>query len=59
MVTVNKGAVKFNSIKAAYEAARKHNPQLKFITFYMRLRMGASVQSASVKPVRKYTKRAA
>lgn len=57
MVTVNKGAVKFNSIKAAYEAAKRRNPQLKYITFYMRYRMGNSVQAASVKPVRKYTKR--
>lgn len=59
MVTVSKGAVKFSSIKAAYEAARRRNPKLKYITFYMRHRMGQSVQSASVKPVRKYTKKVA
>lgn len=59
MVTVNKGAVKFRSLKAAYEAARKRNPDLKWMTFYMRHRMGLSVQAASMKPVRKYTKKAA
>lgn len=57
MVTVNKGAVKFSSIKAAFEAAKRRNPQLKYITFYMRYRMGNSVQAASIKPVRKYNKR--
>ncbi len=46
-----------NSIKAAYEAAKRRNPELKYITFYMRYRMGNSVQAASVKPVRKYIKR--
>lgn len=55
-VVVNKGAVKFGSIKAAYEAAKRRNPNLKYITFYMRYRMGQSVQAASVKPVRKYTR---
>lgn len=59
MVTITKGAVKFNSIKAAYEAAKRRNPQLKYITFYMRYRMGMNVQAASVKPVRKYTKQEA
>ena len=59
MVTVNKGAVKFKSLKSAYEAAKRRNPSLKWMTFYMRYRMGMSVQAASVKPVRKYTKKAA
>jgi len=57
MVIVNKGAVKFNSIKSAYEAAKRRNPALSYITFYMRYRMGNSVQAASVRPVRKYNKR--
>jgi len=57
MRTIQKGAVKFKSIRAAYEAAQKRNPELKFITFYMRVRMGQSVQAASVKPVRVYRKR--
>lgn len=59
MVTVNKGAVKFNSIKSAYEAAKRRNPELSYITFYMRYRMGNSVQAASVKPVRKYERKVA
>lgn len=59
MVTVNKGAVKFRSLKAAYEAARKYNPNLKWMTWYMRVRMGKSVQAASVKPVRAYNKKVA
>lgn len=59
MVTVNKGAVKFNSIKAAYQAAKRRNPELKYITFYMRYRMGKSIQAASVKPVRKYERKIA
>lgn len=59
MVTVTKGAVKFNSIKDAYAAAKRRNPSLKWMTFYMRYRMGMSVQAASVKPVRKYNKKVA
>ncbi len=59
MVTVTKGAVKFKSLKSAYEAAKRRNPELKWMTFYMRHRMGMNVQAASMKPVRKYTKKAA
>lgn len=55
MVTMQSGAVKFKSIKAAYESAKKRNPKLKYITFYMRLRFGNSVQAAAKRPVRKYT----
>lgn len=58
MVTVQKGAVKFNSIKSAYEAAKRKQPDLKYITFYQRLRYGNSVQLASTKPVRPYNKAA-
>ncbi len=54
MVTLEMGAVKFTSIKAAYETARKRQPKLKYITFYMRHRMGMNVQAAMKKPVRKY-----
>lgn len=56
MVTLSMGAVKFTSIKAAYETARKRQPNLKYITFYMRHRMGMNVQAAMKKPVRKYRK---
>lgn len=59
MVTVTKGAVKFKSLKSAYEAAKRRNPELKWMTWYMRQRMGMSVQAASMKPVRKYTKKEA
>lgn len=54
MVTLEMGAVRFTSIKAAYETARKRQPKLKYITFYMRHRMGMNVQAAMKKPVRKY-----
>ena len=57
MVTLNMGAVKFTSIKSAYETAKRKQPNLKYITFYMRHRMGMNVQAAMKKPVRKYNKR--
>lgn len=57
MTTVEMGAVKFTSIKAAYETAKRKNPELKYITFYMRLRMGSKTGTAMRKPVRKYTKK--
>ena len=41
MVIVMKGAVKFKSLKAAYESAKKLNPELKYMTFYMRQREAA------------------
>lgn len=53
MVTVTKGAVKFNSIK---DAAKAHN--IPYITLYMRLRMGMSLPQAVAKPIRKYDKKA-
>lgn len=63
MVTVQKGAVKFKSLKAAYEAAKKKNPNLTYICFYMRQRaaekrggLGWNVSQAYHKPVRKYNK---
>lgn len=57
MVTLEMGAVKFRSVKAAYEAAKKKQPELKYITFYMRYRMGMGVQKAMKKPVRKYERK--
>lgn len=64
MVTVKAGAIKFKSLKAAYQAAKKRNPKLKYITFYMRQRaaekrggLGWVVGSAMQRPVRKYEKR--
>lgn len=52
MKTVQKGAIKFKSIKAAAEA---HN--IPYMTLYMRVRAGMSVSQACHKKVRKYTKR--
>lgn len=64
MTVLKNGAIKFKSIKAAYEAAKKRNPELKYICFYMRMRaqekaggLGWSVGSAMQKPVRKYERR--
>lgn len=55
---------KFPSIKAAYEAAKVNEPNLKYITFYMRVRaaekqggLGWKVGTAMQKPVRKYQRR--
>lgn len=66
MTTLKNGAIKFKSIKAAYEAAKRKNPDLKYITFYMRFRkaekaggLGWSVGSAMQQPVRKYQKQVA
>lgn len=56
MVNIEMGAVKFKSIKAAFETAKKKQPKLKYITFYQRLRYGDSVKAASIKPVRPYKK---
>lgn len=57
MVTLQNGAVKFKSLKAAYAAAQKANPDLKWMTWYMRYRFGNSFQAAAKRPVRKYNKR--
>lgn len=57
-VKLNKGAVKFPSIKAAYESARKINPNLKYMTFYMRVRAGKPVSKAYHGKVRQYNKAA-
>ena len=66
MVTISKGAVKFKSIKAAYESAKRKNPELKYITFYARVKakeaklgLGWSASQAYAKPVRAYNKKAA
>lgn len=63
MVTILKGAIKFKSIKAAYESAKKKNPELLYITFYMRQRakdkrngLGWTTSQAYAKPVRQYNK---
>lgn len=64
MVTIKSGAIKFKSIKAAYEAAKKKQPDLKYITFYMRQRkvekeggLGWAVGSAMQRKVRKYERK--
>lgn len=64
MTVLKNGAIKFKSIKAAYEAAKKKNPELKYITFYARIKsqenklgLGWKVGSAMQKPVRKYERR--
>lgn len=51
------GAIKFKSITAAAKAAQKKNPELKFMTIYMRLRAGKSVGSALQAKPRKYVRR--
>lgn len=51
-VQVNKGAVKFKSIRAMAEAAG-----VNYITMYMRLRMTANASKAFHKPVRAYRKK--
>lgn len=56
MVTLQVGAVKFRSLKQAFAAAQKSNPDLKWMTFYMRHRFGNNYQQAK-RPVRKYTRR--
>lgn len=65
MIEVKTGAIKFKSLKAAYQAAKKRNPDLKYITFYMRQRkaekdggLGWNVGSAMQRKVRKYTRAA-
>lgn len=50
--SINKGCIKFNSIK---QLAESHN--IPYITLYMRIRAGMSVSQACHKKVRKYTKR--
>lgn len=64
MVTTKAGAIKFKSLKAAYEAAKKRNPELKYITFYARIKskenklgLGWSTNAAMLKKVRAYNKR--
>lgn len=57
MVTINKGAIKFKSVKAAYESAKKKQPDLKYITFYMRIRAGKPVSEAYHAKVRKYERK--
>jgi hypothetical protein len=57
MREIKVGAVKFKSIKAAVNAARKKNPELSYMTIYMRLRAGKPAGSAiQVKP-RRYARR--
>lgn len=68
MVTFSLGTKKrkFKSIKAAYEAAKLNEPNLKYITFYMRVRaaekdggLGWSPSVAMKRPVRKYERKVA
>lgn len=54
MKTVQKGAVKFNSIAAMAEKAG-----VTYITMYMRLRSGKTPSQAFHQKVRKYTKKEA
>lgn len=65
MVTVKAGAIKFKSLKAAYQAAKRRNPNLKYITFYMRQRaaekrggLGWVVGSAMQRKPRSYVRKA-
>ncbi len=53
MVTVDLGNKK-RKFKSVKEYAEFHG--IKYITAYMRLRMGAKPLTAAKKPVRKYTK---
>jgi hypothetical protein len=64
MVSIAKGAVKFRSIKAAFEAAKRREPNLKYITFYARVKakesklgLGWSASQASHRKVRKYERK--
>lgn len=57
---------KFKSLKAAWEAAKVSQPELKYITFYMRQRkaekdggLGWKPVDAMKKLVRKYERKAA
>lgn len=65
MTVLKNGAIKFKSIKAAYETAKKKNPELKYITFWKRFKsveatgLGWKVGTAMQKPVRKYERKAA
>jgi hypothetical protein len=64
MTVLKNGAIKFKSIKAAYEAAKRKNPELTYICFYMRMRaqekaggLGWTVGSAMQRPVRSYNRK--
>lgn len=66
VIELGKKKRKFPSIKAAYEEAKKSNPDLKYITFYARINkpeaklgLGWTVPAAMKQPVRKYERRAA
>lgn len=65
MVTVKVGAIKFKSLKVAYQAAKKRNHNLKYITFYMRQRaaekrggLGWTPGSAMQRKPRSYVRKA-
>lgn len=51
------GAIKFKSIKKAVAAMQKRNPELSYITCYMRLRSGKAVGKALQSKPRKYTRK--
>lgn len=64
-IVIKTGAIKFKSITAAYESAKKKQPNLKYITFYARVKakenklgLGWSASQAYAKPVRSYKKAA-
>lgn len=52
------GAVKFKSIAAAAKAAQKKNPELSYMTCYMRIRAGKPIGTALQSKPRKYVRRA-
>lgn len=65
MVMIKSGAIKFKSLKDAYAAARKRNPSLKYMTFYMRQRaaekrggLGWTPGSAMQRKPRSYVRKA-
>lgn len=62
MVTIQKGAVKFNSIRAMARtlAAKTGEPEARcYMRLYMRLRMGKNASKAFHAPARSYTMKAA
>ena len=52
------GAIKFKSIATAAKAAQKKNPELSYMTIYMRLRAGKPVGQAIQRKPRVYTRKA-
>lgn len=64
-VVIKTGAIKFKSITAAYQSAKKKQPNLKYITFYARVKakeaklgLGWTPSQAYATKVRQYNKAA-